>query len=326
MTTRAERERLADKLEDFAPKYDSPMGRTMREAAVALRRSEMERLADGREDTSIGGVTWHSSEEDGGPDVGISLYLGPDDRLWAGEISRRTFDENNNLNFQSDGGWFLVRYTGKEAKIIAKFGELDCQQDGREFIEWIAGALRSLPDAREALGPVAWCQPMDNGKHTPRKFYLYFDDPDHGNGVFDNEVEARAAFERANVAWNCYLFGALPLATPPSLPQAGESERPPECEEAFDRDKLCPHLKETDNRGILYHCDVCEQKLVVPDEAGESREAIIEALDVPRIMEVIRSRWNYEEDQFNAIEQVLSDAPCVRALAAARHRGEAPDA
>ncbi len=67
-------------------------------------------------------------------------------------------------------------------------------------------------------GDEAWCQPMDCGKHTPRKFMIYFDDPDHGIMVFDNEADARAAFEKKNTAWNCYLFGALPLS--PSLPSA----------------------------------------------------------------------------------------------------------
>lgn len=56
-----------------------------------------------------------------------------------------------------------------------------------------------------------WCQPMDCGKHTPRKFLLYFEDADRGIAVFDNEDEAREAFTKANIAWNCYLFGALPL-------------------------------------------------------------------------------------------------------------------
>jgi hypothetical protein len=96
-----------------------------------------------REDTSIGGVTWHSSDEDSGPDVGISVYLGPDDRLWAGEISKRTFEEwEGDLNFDNDGGWFLVRYTGKEVKIIAKFGD-EGQHEAQAFLEWIAALTRA---------------------------------------------------------------------------------------------------------------------------------------------------------------------------------------
>lgn len=57
---------------------------------------------------------------------------------------------------------------------------------------------------------VAWCQPMDCGKHTPRKFIVVYEDADMGIATFDNEAEAREHWERANTHWNCYLFGALP--------------------------------------------------------------------------------------------------------------------
>jgi hypothetical protein len=106
------------------------------------------------EDTSIGGVTWHSSEDDGGPDVGISIYLGEHDRLWAGEITRKAFEENNgSANFDSDGGWFLLRYQGNDTKLIAKFGD---GEEAREFIEQVAIWIRSAPapagaDVREAF-------------------------------------------------------------------------------------------------------------------------------------------------------------------------------
>jgi hypothetical protein len=78
----------------------------------------------------------------------------------------------------------------------------------QEFRErgWLPPALPQSPRA--------WCQPMDCGKHTPRKFLLYFEDADRGIAVFDDEEEARTAFEKANTAWNCYLFGALPLTRP----------------------------------------------------------------------------------------------------------------
>lgn len=89
-----------------------------------------------RENTTVGGITWHSSEDDGGPDVGLSVYLGPDDRLWAGEVTRKAFDDNNGAaHFDSDGGWFLLRYHGNDTQLIAKFG---AAEDAREFIEQIA--------------------------------------------------------------------------------------------------------------------------------------------------------------------------------------------
>jgi len=66
------------------------------------------------------------------------------------------------------------------------------------------------PVRNEPQSSSEWCQPTDCGKPTPRKFMIYFDDPEHGIMVFDDEAEARATFEAKNTAWNCYLFGTLP--------------------------------------------------------------------------------------------------------------------
>lgn len=82
------------------------------------------------------------------------------------------------------------------------------KDEGLPTAQDVKGILPRSPAQDEQ----AWCQPMDNGKHTPRKFLLYFDDPDRGMAVFTDETEAREAFSKANTAWNCYLFGALPLA------------------------------------------------------------------------------------------------------------------
>jgi hypothetical protein len=62
--------------------------------------------------------------------------------------------------------------------------------------------------------PQAWCQPMDNGKHAPRTFIIYFEDRDRGIMVFDREDVARQAFEQLDTNWNCYLFGAMPDTRP----------------------------------------------------------------------------------------------------------------
>lgn len=47
----------------------------------------------------------------------------------------------------------------------------------------------------------------------------------------------------------------------------------------------------------------------------DSKELL--ALDVSRFMEKVRSRWNFEETEFDAIENVLSDPECLAALPAA---------
>src|SRR6185312_14603193 len=86
------------------------------------------------ENTKVGGVTWHSSDEDSGPDVGISVYLGDNDRLWVGEISRPLFEKSGSP-FDSDMGWFLVRFgRDNETKLIAKFAD---GEQARDFIEQI---------------------------------------------------------------------------------------------------------------------------------------------------------------------------------------------
>jgi hypothetical protein len=39
--------------------------------------------------TERGVVTWHSSDEDSGPDVGLSIGLGDGKLLWVGEVPDR---------------------------------------------------------------------------------------------------------------------------------------------------------------------------------------------------------------------------------------------
>lgn len=73
---------------------------------------------------------------------------------------------------------------------------------------------RAAPTATPAVK--AWCQPMKEGKHTPRQFVVLYEDAEQGICTFDDEAEARDHWERANVNWNCYLLGTLPLASEPA--------------------------------------------------------------------------------------------------------------
>lgn len=93
------------------------------------------------EDTSVGGVTWHSSEDDGGPDVGISVFLGNNRRLWCGEISRALYDEcRGSDHFDGDGGWFLVLFTHRPL-LLAKVGDKD---QAKELMEFVASLARHV--------------------------------------------------------------------------------------------------------------------------------------------------------------------------------------
>ena len=49
-----------------------------------------------------GRVTWHSSEEDGGPDVGLTVGLGDGKMLWIGERSSKEGDGMGLLVYSPD--------------------------------------------------------------------------------------------------------------------------------------------------------------------------------------------------------------------------------
>lgn len=70
---------------------------------------------------SIGQVQWHSSEEDGVPDVGILLRLSEGEELWFGEL----------LNAEGGGHGFVLYGPGDKRRVIQR----DDYDDVRELIE-----------------------------------------------------------------------------------------------------------------------------------------------------------------------------------------------
>lgn len=101
---------------------------------------DMSETEDYKEPSSEpGDVTWHCSEEGGGPDVGMSLGLGNGNVLWAGEISSNAYAEGGDeaKALSDDGGWWLMIYS--ERLPIAKFVD---GLSAQEFVEKLAAALR----------------------------------------------------------------------------------------------------------------------------------------------------------------------------------------
>lgn len=89
---------------------------------------------------AAGQVQWHSSEEDGGPDVGIMIGLGDGRALWFGEL----------LN--SEGRFGFTVFSPTEKLAVASYDEYD---EVRELLEQhIAPALRRP-------SPVAESTPAD---------------------------------------------------------------------------------------------------------------------------------------------------------------------
>lgn len=95
--------------------------------------------------TEFGKITWHSSEEDGGPDVGMMLGLGGGQALWVGEITRRAHEDGGEAvsALGSDGGWWLATYPGPQ--ILAKFADAET---AREFFEQLTAAINAPTNTR----------------------------------------------------------------------------------------------------------------------------------------------------------------------------------
>lgn len=87
-----------------------------------------------------GRVTWHSSDEDSGPDVGLSVGLGDGRMLWVGEMSKqRIADTEGAGELGSDGGWWVVVYGQTESTVVAKCVSAE---SARAMFDWIEVALR----------------------------------------------------------------------------------------------------------------------------------------------------------------------------------------
>ncbi|TGQ11188.1 hypothetical protein EN858_14795 [Mesorhizobium sp. M4B.F.Ca.ET.215.01.1.1] len=134
---------------------------------------------------------------------------------------------------------------------------------------WTRDAFAYLASSSAApsgeADPVAWCQPMKNGEHTPRKFIVRFEDADMGDAIFDDEAEAREYFKRVNWNWNCYLFGTLPLD--PSIPTRPASPiEQGEVERLIERPILF-----MDEKGVVYTSD------------GGAVKALVDGLPEPTV-------------------------------------------
>lgn len=81
-------------------------------------------------------ILGHSSEADSGADVGLSINLGGDRKLWCGEISRRMWldagDEAQKLG--DDTGWWVILYQ-PEPFVVAKCAS---QEAAQAFMEAVA--------------------------------------------------------------------------------------------------------------------------------------------------------------------------------------------
>ena len=92
----------------------------------------------------VGSLIWHSSCEDSGPDVGISIKLGDSKMLWCGEITNKLHDSLDGA-CGGVGGWWLILYDGDESRVIAKCHDEDAAQDAFALIATIRFAKEPAP-------------------------------------------------------------------------------------------------------------------------------------------------------------------------------------
>lgn len=105
----------------------------------------------------IGSVEWHSSEEDGCPDVGMRIALGDGSSLWIGEISRDLWERSGSSAISVDDvGWWIVHYPAKgEGQVIGRCLEPWPNNDLSDLLQMIianakAAALTAYDKAQAA--------------------------------------------------------------------------------------------------------------------------------------------------------------------------------
>lgn len=92
-----------------------------------------------------GKIVWHSTGEDEGPVVGMSLGLGDGRAMWVGEITRSAWQGGGEAvaALGSDGGWWLMVYPDHQP--LAKFADAEMAQN---FFYLIAGLMTRPSEGR----------------------------------------------------------------------------------------------------------------------------------------------------------------------------------
>ena len=72
--------------------------------------------------TEPGQITWASSDEGGGPDVGITVGLGNGRFLWCGEITKSRWEGLAGAEgaLMGECGWWLILYGREQTLVLGK--------------------------------------------------------------------------------------------------------------------------------------------------------------------------------------------------------------
>lgn len=92
---------------------------------------------------NAGAVEWLCTDEDSGPDVGLRLHLGSDVWLYAGEITRKCWEDGAEAkDLGDDGGWWLriENEAGNTTRLIGRVEQYAVQ----DMLNEIAGAIQNV--------------------------------------------------------------------------------------------------------------------------------------------------------------------------------------
>ena len=98
------------------------------------------------DETEFGRLTWLSSEEDSGPDVGVVLGLGAGRALFVGELANVTLEEHG-LD-PKDGSWWLSMYEPDDHIIL---GPVRNEYGARDVFDRLFATLQQSSRRLEAL-------------------------------------------------------------------------------------------------------------------------------------------------------------------------------
>lgn len=87
-----------------------------------------------------GRVVWHSSDDSGMPDVGMSVGLGDGRMLYAGEISDARHAETEGASDIGPAlGWWVILYGQNKSTVVGRCVD---EETARALIEGIGAAVR----------------------------------------------------------------------------------------------------------------------------------------------------------------------------------------
>lgn len=97
-----------------------------------------------------GRVLWHCSEEEGGPDVGLSLGLGGGFSLYFGEMPVSTLTEHDIDVKETGDGWWIVMYgPGRMDTEVAAL--VVSTEAARAIFDKLTEALAPAPTERQGV-------------------------------------------------------------------------------------------------------------------------------------------------------------------------------